>query len=103
MQPCDALSLADTARLIGRSSDWLGRHHARLNKDYKFPRPILPTAPLHWDAAQLAAWMDRDLPTRLRDQAAAMRAARDAYAGAKDAGTIGASRAALDEKFGLNR
>lgn len=88
--PARALTLAETAAELGRSADWLQRRWQHLASKQGFPAPVLGAAPpLRWSAAQVYAWLDRDLPPKQRLAAAAFRAALEA---ATDTAADGAAR-----------
>lgn len=96
-----ALSLADVARELGKSEDWLGRHWRQLVKDKALPKPILANH-LVWSAAQVYAVLDKDLTPVQRVAAAAYRAAEAAARAtvANDSGSVAAHRVRLDRQFG---
>lgn len=70
-----ALTAAETAALLGRQPRWLADNWQLWHKAKKFPRPIQEHGTLVWDAAQVFAWLDRDLSPQMRATAAAFRAA----------------------------
>lgn len=97
-----ALTAAQAARELGRSTHWLHENWRKLEADGKIPPPVLEGGALVWNAAQFYAYLDRDLPAAIRKQAAAFRAA---YAAALDApaldlsSDIAAAHAHLDARF----
>lgn len=105
MMPVRALLADEVAAELGRSLDWLYRNRHRLVRERKFPAPILEgdRGELAWSAAQVYAWLDRDLTPPQRAAAAAYRAAAAAYVDARrDPGTtatIVRDAADLDRQF----
>lgn len=99
------LTLAELAAELGRSPDWLYRHWRDLVAKKKLPKPLsgFEDGPLAWSAAQVYAYLDRDLPAHLKCVVAAYRAAAAAYdashADPDEAVTLAAARARLDARF----
>ncbi len=74
-----ALTAADVAAELGRSTGWLYENWRDLAADHDMPRPLHDgTPPLAWSAAQFYAWQDKELPANIKHLAAAIRAAEDA-------------------------
>jgi predicted DNA-binding transcriptional regulator AlpA len=101
--PARALTAEEVAAELGRSKAWIYEHWRRLVAEGRIPPPISEAGHLVWSAAQLYAYLDRDLPAKLRPLVAAHRAALDAAAAApreRIAGdAIEAARAGLDRRF----
>lgn len=95
-----ALTLDDVARELGRSRDWLARHHGDDVSLPGFPAPIHERGGLVWSAPAVWAWLDRDLPDHLRAHAAAYRAALAAAVERPDADDTAHWRDVLNRKFG---
>jgi hypothetical protein len=76
------LTTAEVAAELGRSLDWLYRNWLALHEDEGMPGPIhggqRAREPMVWSAAQLWAWLDRDLPPPMRAATAAFRIAEAA-------------------------
>lgn len=92
-----ALSLADVARELGRSEDWVARNWQHLADRKGMPRPLHPNGTLAWSSPGFYAWLDKDLPPALRPHAAAYRAAFAAALAPAD--DVAQSRATLDARF----
>ncbi|MFP3921950.1 MAG: hypothetical protein ACLFU3_09625 [Dichotomicrobium sp.] len=75
-----ALTLNEVAAELGRSPSWLASNWKKLVARHGMPAPVIEGGLLSWSAAQLYAWMDRDLPDDLKPVAAAYRAALAAAA-----------------------
>lgn len=98
-----SLNVAEVAAEMGRSTQWVYTHWRRLAAKEGMPMPVRgEDPPLMWSAAQFYAWLDRDLPEKLKASAAAFRAAAAAYVNrddANEAADIDAARAELDRRF----
>ncbi len=104
--PARALTLAEVARELGRTDDWLARHLPELIREEGMPKPLHRSGARVWSAAQIYAWLDRNLPPKQRIAAAAYRAALEAATSpvasslmAPDEST--AWRGKLEERFGI--
>lgn len=58
------LTLAETAALLGKSTDWLYRHRAELERDHGFPPPV-PLLRV-WERAAVVRWLELQRPPHLR-------------------------------------
>lgn len=98
-----ALNAAQVAAELGRSAAWLHDNWRRLVDEKKLPRPIMDAGGITWNAAQLYATLDRNLPAGQRAAAAAYRAAvAAALATTREIATddeVEESRARLNAKF----
>lgn len=104
-----ALSADEVAARFGRKREYIYRHWRDMVAKKQLPPPLLGgTPPLSWDAAHVAAFLDRDLRPAERVAAAAYRAAADAVQAAiapgargrlDDADEIAAARARLDARL----
>lgn len=101
--PARALNAEQVAAEFGRSKHWLYENWKALVAAKKLPPPIEEAGHLVWDAAQVYAFRDKDLPPRLAALAAAhracMEAAPAAIAGHADDSAIATQRASLDRRF----
>lgn len=104
--PARALTLAEVALELGRTEEWLARRLPQLIRQEGMPKPIHQAGARVWCAAQLYAWLDRNLPPKQRIAAAAYRAALEAATSpltsslmAPDEGA--AWRGKLEERFGI--
>lgn len=99
------LTVRETAKLIGRSADWLYRNWRHLHGTDGFPPPILSHSGkgggLTWSRLQVYAWLDRELAPELAERVAVLRLAADALAGADPAADseIARWRTHLDREF----
>lgn len=99
------LTAPELAAELGRSADWLYNEWARLVAEKKLPPPISGSdgGKLAWSAAQVYAYLDRDLPPPLRAYAAAFRAASVTFvatlAQPSRAVDIAEAEARLDRRF----
>lgn len=89
--PVRALNAEDVAAEFGRSKAWMYENWKRLVKEGMIPPPLIEVGHLVWSAAQVYAYLDKDLPPKFRTMVAAHRAALDA------AFTAPADRVAGDE------
>lgn len=94
-----ALSAADTAAAINRTTDWFYANWPRLVKDHGFPVPIMGERPYAWDPTHVEAWLDRDLPDELRARVAQLRGAPPPRQQSDDQKWA----AELDRRFGNGR
>lgn len=98
-----ALTLVETAALIGKSQTWLRDNHARLTGERGFPAPIPTGGPLHWDAAAVHGWLLTTAHNKaVRDAAAMLRAAEAAIAGNGGSAAVDSAVAELNKRFGVD-
>jgi hypothetical protein len=89
--PARALTVDEVAAEFGRSKGWFYENWKRLVAHGALPPPVSEAGHLVWSAAQVYAYLDKDLPPKFRALVAAHRAALDAAAAAP------AERVASDE------
>jgi hypothetical protein len=98
-----ALTAEELAGELGYSKTWIYDNWKRLVAEGRIPPPLLEAGHLVWSKAQVWAYLDKDLPPKMRPLVAAHRAAEEAAARAPAdhaAGeTIERDRAALDRQF----
>lgn len=99
-----ALDAEEVASEFGRSRAWMYENWRRLVADGALPPPVIEAGHLVWSAAQVYAYLDKELPPKLRGLVAAHRAALEAAAAApaeRVAGeAIARGREKLDRRFG---
>lgn len=49
--------LGEIANKLGKSSDWLREHRAKLQADFKMPAPLPVPGHPRWDRARIDAWL----------------------------------------------
>lgn len=103
--PARALTAEDVAAQFGRSKPWIYNNWQRLVAENRLPQPLQEAGRLIWSAAQVYAYLDKDLPPKLRPLVAAHRAAEDAAAsgGTHVSGDLQSARAALDRRFNTRK
>lgn len=98
-----ALTAEEVAAQFGHSRTWIYENWRRLVAEKRLPPPLEEAGHLVWSAAQVYAYLDKDLPENLRALTAAHRAAMDAAAAAPknfaNDQTVESHRAALDARF----
>ena len=75
-----ALTAAEMGAEFGRSAAWIYANWERLVSDNIIPPPLKEAGHLVWSKAQVWAYLDRDLPPKMRSLVAAHRAAEEAAA-----------------------
>lgn len=98
-----ALTAEEVAAEFRRSKTWIYENWQRLVAEGRLPPPLIEAGHLVWSKAQVWAYLDKDLPLKMRPLVAAHRAAEEAAASAPaDYATgdaIERDRAALDRQF----
>jgi len=65
-QPRALLNTRQVAARLGRTLNWFYRNKKRLENEHEFPHPVGGCGG-RWDPAAIDAWLDRQMPARLRE------------------------------------